>query len=273
MFGAAAAVAAAASLYLPVATGLAKQWFEDPAAAYGFFVALAALVAARQRWGRVRSLPLAGSWWGAAALTAAALLFAVGTLAADVFLLRVSAVACGASALWLLCGAAHVRVLAAPIVLCLAAIPLPGAVVTEMTLPLQLAASQGAALSLGALGFDVVREGNLLTMQHVTLEVAEACSGMRSIVTLGALVLVYWATMRASAWRVALLLAATIPVALAANSLRVVATALLALEIGEDATRGLVHDATGFVAFLLMSAALVAVHAMTSRGRPRGAAA
>jgi exosortase len=163
------------------------------------------------------------------------------------------------------CGTAHVRALAAPLVLCFAAIPLPSAVVTELTMPLQLAASQCAAGLLSTMGIDVVRDGNVLTLSYITLEVAEACSGMRSLVTLLALVAVYWGTCGASLRRALLLAAAVVPVSLAGNGLRVAATALLASRIGEDAVRGLVHDLTGFASFVVMCAALVAVHALTSR--------
>jgi exosortase len=261
----AAFIAAAASLYLPVIIGLARQWYEDPNAAYGCLVAGAAIFAIRQRRAALRAISLEGSWSGAFALAGAAALYLIGTLAADLFFLRVSLVAFCAATVWFVCGAAFVRALAVPLVLLLAAIPLPAAVVTQMTMPLQLAASQFAAGVLGAIGVDVVRDGNVLTLSYITLEVAEACSGMRSLVTLLALVAVYWGTCDAPLRRVLLLAAAALPVALAGNGLRVVFTALLASQMGVDAARGAIHDATGFVAFAVMCASLVAVHAAAAR--------
>jgi exosortase len=258
-------LAAAASIYLPVFAGLVRQWYEDADAAYGFLVAGAAAVAILQRWRRVRTIRVAGSWRGVAALIAATALYVVAALAADVFLLRLSFVALLAAAVWFVCGSAHVRLLAAPLALCVAAIPPPGALVTELTLPLQLGASHLATVILGLLGIDVVRDGNVLTLSYITLEVAEACSGMRSIVTLLALVAVYGGISGAAIGRVLLLAVATLPVALAGNGLRVAATAVLAARLGEDATRGVVHDATGFAAFTVMCAALAAVHVLASR--------
>jgi exosortase len=263
--GAAAATAAAAAvIFLPVTAGLARQWYDDPNATYGFLVAAAALVATRQRWPRLRVAPRQGSWWGGGALAGAAALYVAATLAADVFLLRASCVALSAAAVWFVCGSAHLRLLGAPLMLALAAIPPPGALVTQVTMPLQLAASQLATVLLRLMGLDVLRDGNVLTLTHVTLEVAEACSGMRSVVTLLALVAVYGATSGAARWRVLLLAVATVPVALAGNGLRVAATAVLALRLGEDATRGAVHDATGFAAFAAMCGALAAVHLLAS---------
>jgi exosortase len=262
---AAVALAAAASIYAPVVAGLTRQWYDDPNAAYGIFVAIAAAAAVWRRWPHVAGLDAAGSRWGAAGLTAAAFLYVVGTLAADVFLIRVSLIGFVAAALWFVCGTAHVRAFAVPLVLFLVSIPLPSAVVTEVTLPLQLAASQCAAALLGAFGIDVVRDGNVLTLSYITLEVAEACSGMRSLVTLLALVAVYWGLTGAPATRALLLAAATVPVAIVGNGLRVAFTAVLAARIGENAVRGVVHDATGFAAFVLMCAALAAMHVVTAR--------
>lgn len=262
----AAAGIAAAVMYGPVATNLARQWYQDPAAAYGGLVACAAVLAVHQRWARVRSLPLrGGSWLSIAALSSAAAAYAAGTLAADVFLLRASLVMFAASALWFLCGPAHLRTLGAPLVLLAAALPLPSAVVTELTMPLQLAASRCAAGLITLAGVDVVRDGNVLTLSYITLEVAEACSGMRSLVTLVALVAVYWALAGATVGRFVLLAAATVPVALAGNGLRVAVTALLASRIGERAASGGVHDATGVAAFAAMCGMLVAVHVAATR--------
>jgi exosortase len=272
-FAVAALAAAAASIYLPVLAGLIRQWYVDANAAYGALVAIAAVVATMQRWPQVRALPMRGSLQGGAALAGGAALYVVAILAADVFLLRLSGLAIATAALWFVCGTAHVRTLAAPLILCLAAIPPPAALVTEMTMPLQLAASQLASGLLDAIGFEVLRDGNVLTLKHITLEVAEACSGMRSIVTLLALVAVYGGTLNPPPRRVLVLIAAVVPVALAGNALRVVATAVLASRLGDAAVRGFVHDATGFAAFAVMCTALAGIHLLASRRRALSGAA
>lgn len=276
----AAAFAAAASIYAPVAATLVRQWYEDPGAAYGGLVAGAAALALRQRLPRLRSLsrrtpsPPGGTWPSVIALAGAAVAYTAGTLAADVFLLRASLVMFTGGSLWFVYGAAYLRVLGAPLVLLAAAIPLPSAVVTELTMPLQLAASRCAAELIALAGVEVARDGNVLTLDYITLEVAEACSGMRSLVTLVALVAVYWGLSGATVWRFALLAAATVPVALAGNGLRVAATALLASRIGERAVEGAIHEATGVAAFAVMCGMLAGVHALASRlaaGRERAA--
>ncbi len=265
---AAAAVAAAATMYAPIVLGLVRQWWEDADAGYGAIVAIAAGLAVRQRWTRISATPVAGSAWGAAAVAAAAGLYMVGMLAADVFLLRVSLVGFAAASVLFVCGPAHVRLLAAPLALLLVAIPLPSIVVTELTMPLQLAASRTAAALIELAGVAVIRDGNILTIGGVSLEVAEACSGLRSLVTLAAMTAVY-ASIRGLTLRLTLLLAAaTVPVALAGNGMRIAFTGLLASRIGEDAARGLIHDATGWGAFALMCLVLVAIHSAVARRTP-----
>ena len=255
----AASAFAAVVLYAPVVTGLAWQWVDDSDAAYGAVVALAAVLVFTQRLPRVRTLPLCGSAWGLVPLLIACALYIVGTLAADVFLVRLSLPVFGAAALLFVAGSVHVRALAAPLVLCVVAIPLPSAFVTEVTMPLQLLASQSAAGMLTAVGVPVVRDGNILTLSSLTLEVAQACNGMRSLVTLFALVAVAATLGDLPVRRVVLLAAATVPVALVGNGLRVAVTALLASWIGESAVRGVPHDATGWAAFVLMFGALAAL--------------
>ena len=255
---------AAATVYGPVLLGLVGQWADDSDASYGSLVALAALLAIRQRWARLRTLPAQPSRLGGAALALAATLYLVGALAADVFLLRVSLVASGAAAVLFVCGRAHLAALAAPLVLCLVAIPLPSVVITELTMPLQLMASRCAVALLDLGGVPVLREGNVLTLSHVTLEVAEACSGMRSLVTLTAVIAIFASLRGVTPLGAALLAAAALPVALAGNGARIAFTGVLASHIGEKAARGAIHDLTGWLAFVLMCGALLGVHAAAS---------
>ena len=260
---------AAVILFFPVLTGLTAQWFSDDDAAYGVIVAAVAALLFVQRWPRVRSLPLRGSNAGVALLAGACACYVIGTIAADVFLVRLSFPLLIAEGVLFLAGPAHVRALAAPIALCFVAIPLPSALVTQLTMPLQLMASQCAAAILNGVGVPAVRDGNVLTLSYITLEVVEACNGMRSLVTLAALVAVYAAMRELPLRRVALLLLVTVPVALAGNGLRVAATALLAGQMGADAARGAIHDATGWVAFALMATLIFGSESISNRFRTR----
>jgi exosortase len=256
MTAVATAAVAAAVLYVPVFTRLVAQWIADEDAAYGAVVAGAAALLFVQRRSRVQVLPRRGSNLGGVILAGGCLIYVLGTLAADVFLVRLSLPMIAVATAWFLAGPDYVRALAAPFALCFVAIPLPSAIVTEVTMPLQLMASQVAAAVLGGVGIPVVRDGNVLTLNYITLQVAEACSGMRSLVTLAALVAVYAAVRELPVRRIVLLAAITVPVALVGNGLRVAVTAMLAGPLGVAATRGAMHDATGWFAFVLMALAL-----------------
>jgi exosortase len=108
-----------------------------------------------------------------------------------------------------------------------------------------------------------VRDGNLLTLSNITLEVAEACSGMRSVVSLVSVAAVCAAVIPLSARRSAMLIVAAIPIAILGNGLRVAATGMLALSMGDAAVRGTVHELTGFVAFVAMCVATLALLRIT----------
>jgi exosortase len=138
-------------------------------------------------------------------------------------------------------------------------IPIPDIIFNRIAFPLQLMASSLGETSLAAAGVPVLREGNLIVLPNLTLEVAEACSGIRSLVALFALAVVYGHTAE-SDWRIqALLLVFTIPIAIAVNGLRVAATGLAANQYGAAAAEGLIHSTSGWAMFLVAGAAMVTV--------------
>lgn len=251
------AVAAAVGLYAPVLAGLARQWWVEPASSHGLLLVAVAAVVVQRRWQQLRSLPLQPRDAGLGVVAGGLLIFAAGTVTGDVFILRISMPLVIVGAILVLGGPGHLRLMVAPLGLLLLAIPLPAVIVTHATMPLQLIASQVAAGVLQACQVPVLREGNLLMLNRVTLEVADACSGLRSLVALVSLTAVCAAFFSMSPRRVALLMAAAVPVAIVGNGLRVAATGLLSTWIGEAAARGFLHDLTGYAAFAAMCAIIV----------------
>jgi exosortase len=267
-----AAAAAAAALYASVLAGLARQWWVEPASAHGLLLVAAAGLLVYRRMDRWRTLPIDPRNAGFAVVGAGLLIYALGTISGDVFILRVSLPFAIAGAVLALGGPQHLRLAGAPLALVVLAIPLPAVLVTHVTMPLQLIASQVAAGVLHACQVQVVREGNLLMLSRVTLEVADACSGLRSLVSLVSVAAVCAAFFSLSPRRVLLLLAAAVPIAIIGNGLRVAATGLLSTWIGAAAAEGLLHDATGYAAFVAMCAAVVGLQ-IASRPRLLSAAA
>jgi len=214
--------------------------------------------------------PRAASHAGIVALLIGLGLYLVGLFGADVFLTRTSFVVVLGGALWFLAGRRAARIMAAPLVFLLIAIPLPSLIVNTITLPLQLVASRVAESALTLAAVPVFRDGNVLMLPSTTLEVAEACSGLRSLVSLGAIAAVLaWAGER-SWWRRGALLLLTVPVAIAMNGLRIAATAVACETWGSQLASGGWHTCLGWITFVVSTLVLRSCSAGLSG--PRSAA-
>jgi exosortase len=177
-------------------------------------------------------------------------LFLVGIIGADVFVTRVSFVFVVAGAMCFLAGPTSTRVMAVPLFFLLLAIPPPTLVVTALTLPLQGVASRIAETTLVFSGVSVVRDGNLLHLPSATLEVAEACSGLRSLISLGALAVLFsWAADLSWVKR-AVIVAAAVPIAVAVNGLRIALTGMACEVWGRAAAADPWHTVAGWLTFI-----------------------
>jgi exosortase len=250
---------------------LVAEWLSSADASYGIVLALVAIaVLWRRRTLFARAYdPDATPWPGVALLTAGLLVYLTGQLGADLFLTRISFVIVAAGAIWFVSGTAAMRTIAAPLLFLLIAIPLPALVVNAVTLPLQLVASRIGEATLTAAGVSVFRDGNLLELPSTTLEVAEACSGLRSIVSLAAIAgLLAWTE---PTWpRRTMMLAASLPVAIVMNGLRIAATGLACETWGPSAAAGGWHTFGGWITFVVSVFTLVQFQRLLARrGRSR----
>jgi exosortase len=245
-------VAVLSWLYAPTAAGLGNEWLSSPDSSYGGILAVIAFLTAwKRRSGIVAAAKTPGHFGaGAAALCCALGVYLVGLFAADVFVTRVSLVVVLAGVVCLLTGAAGARLYAAPLVFLLIAIPLPALVVNAITLPLQLVASRMAELMLTAATIPVFRDGNVLELRSTSLQVAEACSGLRSLISLAAVgSLAAWA-MERSFLRRTLVIASALPIALVFNAVRIAATGIACETWGPSAARGGWHAFSGWLTFV-----------------------
>jgi exosortase len=255
----AAATCALVALYARAIAGLAREWTSSPDASYGLILLVIACAVA---WQRRRHFVQAADGHarphaGLAMLLAGLMVYLVGLLGADVFLTRISFIAVLSGAIWFLAGSRAVRLIAVPLVFLLMAIPLPSLVVNSITLPLQFVASHIAESALMLASVPVFRDGNLLTLPSATLEVAEACSGLRSLVSLGAIGAVFaWAAERTASRRAVLVLL-TVPIAIVMNGLRIAATGIACETWGPQFASGGWHTFTGWVTFVVATFVLV----------------
>jgi exosortase len=256
--------------FVPALLALARVWRSVDYYSHGFLVPLVAgWIASREV--ALRGDAVARDRAGIAAVAGALVLHAAGIAVGDVLLEGLALVLAVAGVLVWRFGRARLRALALPLTLLLCAVPLPGEWLTPLIVRLQLVVSAAAVRVLGWMGSDVVREGNVLLLPGgQSLFVAEACSGITSIVTLVPLALVLGTlTLKGSRAR-ALLVLAVIPVAVLCNLLRVIATVQAAQRLGvARATGSMLHDVAGLLTFLLACAALIGLGAWLGRaGRP-----
>jgi exosortase len=158
-----------------------------------------------------------------------------------------------------LCGTKWVKMLSFPLALLLFMIPIPAIVYSALTLRLQMLASQLGEILITAMGIPVLREGNTLQLPSQTLDIVDACSGIRSLLSLLFLSLVYTYFTDKKVWMRWALLIATIPIAIGANGIRVAITGFLS-EINTKYAEGTYHEIEGYIVFVVALASLIAIH-------------
>lgn len=236
---------ALAILYHAVIAHLVVQWWDDPNQSHGFLVPLVAGFMAWERRERLAAAGASASSWGLVLMGAGVGMLVLGELAAELFLQRVSLLVTLAGAIAHLLGRGALRGLAIPLLFLALMIPPPAIVFNAVVLPLQGVAARLATVMLGALGVPVLREGNLIVLATTTLEVAEACSGIRSLTTLLALAATLAYLARPGPWRAAAIIVSAVPVAVLANAARVAGTGALAARYGPEAALGFLYTFSG----------------------------
>jgi exosortase len=252
-------------LYGPILYSLARQWWSDPDYGHGFLVPLFAgyvLWRERTRW---MAVPLEPSNFGLLVMLGAVVILLAGSLGAELFLSRFSLIVLLTGMILFLAGWKMLRAVAFPLGFLLVMIPIPVIIYNQITFPLQLIASRFAASSLQLFHVPVLREGNLLVLPNVTLEVVEACSGIRSLMSLIALALAYGYLAEDRRWARWALVLLMFPIAVVSNGLRIMGTGILTYTFGPQAAEGFFHVFSGWVIFLVALVLMFAVHRLLRR--------
>jgi len=250
--------------FAPVLARLVRQWATDGDMGHGFFVPIVAAYIAWQRREELLTAEAAPNWWGLAVLLWGALQLWLATLGAELFLARTAFVISLVGVVLLVGGKRILRILAFPLFLLLFMVPIPAIIYNQVTFQFQLLASRLAEGALALMGVPVLREGNILELASQRLSVVEACSGIRSLLTLSFLSLVYAYFFDKKIWMRYALLVATLPIAIAANASRVTLAGVLS-EVNPKLAAGLYHEASGWVIFMVALAMLIVVHALINR--------
>jgi exosortase len=241
---------------------LVADWWDDPNYSHGFLVPLFSgwLVWRRRR--ELAALRPGGTALGLAVLLGGLGLLVLGEVGAERFLAASSLVVVLAGLLLFHLGRAAFRHLAFPLGYLLFMIPPPTILFYAVAFPLQQLAARNAAWVLDLLGIPVLLDGNVIHLSQITLGVTEACSGIRSLVSMLALAVAWGHLTLGGVWPVLLLAASAVPLTVVANAGRVVVTGLIGEYAGVQYATGFFHSFSGSAIFLLAFAGLLGVHGL-----------
>jgi exosortase len=250
-------LAIALGIFGPVLYWMVRHWQDVPDYSHGFIVAPLALYFAWERRRDLARCPIEPSWWGVVLLALGVLALMVGRLGVELMAMRTGFLLTLHGLVLLLLGRHVYRVLLFPLLFLFLMIPLPQSVANNITFPLQLIASDLAMTPLYWLQIPALREGNIIHLADTQLLVAEACSGLRSVMALFTLGVVFAYFFRKNWLERAILVASTVPIAILVNAFRVGLTGYLTYRFGEAAAQGVVHQTEGFFTFGLAFALLL----------------
>jgi exosortase len=257
-------------LYWQVFVNLVMDWYHDDNYSHGFLIVPIAAYFAWERRDRLKAIVAKPSMLGLVVVLGSIAVLLAGILGSELFLTRISIIGALTGAVLFMFGWRHLRVLAFPFAFLLLMIPIPAIIFNNIAFPLQLLASRFGESAMSMADVPVLREGNVLILANTTLEVAEACSGIRSLVSLLtlAIVLGYFSDRRL--WvRLAVALS-SIPVAVVTNGIRVAGTGIAAHRFGPAAAEGFFHEFSGWLVFVAAFALTLAIQRVIAYVAPAG---
>jgi exosortase len=256
--------AAVAFLHAYTLLSLAQRWYSEADNTYGFFVPLVSLYLVWRMWARLLEIETRPARWGAIIVSLAILGQFLG-VATDVgYLQGISLIGLIAGLVILLGGWKLFRMTAFPILYLILMVPLPNSVFSAIALPLQGIASRCSVNLLELLSVPVVRSGNIFSLSGVSLEVAEACSGLRSLIGLLSMGILLGYLITPRLWERLALALSTIPIAVAANVIRVAGTGIIYEYVGAKYGQGFYHGFGAWIVFVFALAVLLAEASLLS---------
>lgn len=259
-------------MYLPILAGLAGDWYTDDNYSHGFLIIPVSIWLIWRKRDVLRTIPLESSKWGIPVIVASLIVFLVGTAGMEFFTTRVSLVTLMFGITLYLAGARFAKEIWFAFFFLLFMIPVPYIIYYSATFPLQMLGSKVASGILGIVGIPHLRQGNVIHLpDNYSLEVAEACSGLRSLVTLlalGALLAFLTQTYR---WKAVTLFLATVPIAIAANIFRICVTAIGAYGISKAMAEDFIHELSGTIVFMFSLVCLLILSSLLKIGEKKPA--
>ena len=266
--GAALVALGFATLYWRVLAKLVSDWYHDDNYSHGFLIVPLALYFVWERREKLRKITVAPSALGLVVVLGSVGVLIAGILGSELFLTRISILGTLVGVTLFLGGWGYLRALVFPLAFLLLMIPIPAIIFNQIAFPLQLLASQFGESAMGLANVPVLREGNVLILANTTLEVAEACSGIRSLVSLLTLAIVLGYFSDPRGWVRTLVALSSVPVAIVTNGFRVAGTGIAAHKIGAAAAEGFFHEFSGWLVFVSAFALMLALQRVIVRVAP-----
>ena len=256
---------AVGALYWPVIVPMVKQWASDDNYSHGFLVPIISLYLAYMRKNELQSANIHPCNAGLALVLFGLMMLLLGWVATELLTMRSSLVVVLSGSILYLWGWEIFKILLAPLCYLFLMVPIPAVLYDAAAFPLKLFVTNVSVLSMKALGIVVWQEGNILMFPNITLEVADACSGLRSIMSLLALGAAYAFVLHTLIRDRIILIVSTLPIAILTNCLRVVATGVLAQYFGSAAAEGFFHEFAGLFVFAAAVVMFVALGSALKR--------
>jgi exosortase len=248
--------------FWPILIGIYGSWFDEHAyMEHGILVVPAALYMVWTKRAALSRIAPRASAWGLAILLFGGVQALIATAAQWIWVSRVAFLVSLVGCIVALYGFELLRSLVYPLGTLLLMLAPPSFVFERLTLSLQLLASRLAELFLEAFGYSVLREGNVLELVGMKLSVAEACSGIRSLLGILFICVLYNFLFVRGRTMKTLILMTAIPIAMLGNAARIVATGI-ASQYNRELVYGTAHEAFGWVSITLAALGCIAVHLM-----------
>jgi exosortase len=245
-------------MYFKIVPDMVKEWYHDENYSHGFLVPLIAGYFLWQRWPDLKERQVKPDGLGLVVIVWGLLQLLVAWLGSEYFTMRTSLIVllAGMTLFWF--GREVLKGMALPLGYLIFMVPIPYIIYDMIAFPLKLFVTKVSVGFLKIVGVVVMREGNIIMFPSTTLEVADACSGIRSLISLLAIAAAYAFLMKTSNVRRWIIIISAVPIAVATNALRVIVTGILAQWWGAKAAEGFFHEFAGMTVFVLAMAMLVA---------------
>lgn len=246
-----------AVLYAPIVPGMVADWFHDPNYSHGFLVPLISAYFLWEKREDLATVTVKPNGFGLVVILAGLFLLVFGYAGTEYFTMRSSLVFLVGGIILYWFGWEVMKVVALPVGFLFFMVPLPYIVYDALAFPLKLFITKVSVVSLKAMGVVVWRDGNIIQFPETVLEVADACSGLRSLMSLLALSVAYAFFMLNGVVKRFFLVLLAVPIAIVTNMVRVIGTGFLAQYYGAAAAEGFFHEFAGLAVFAMAMVLLV----------------